>query len=44
MGALFLIPAEMGIESGGIKGALPRSMARNSVNKLLAQLDQPPIE
>jgi hypothetical protein len=43
MGALFLIPADMGIESGGLKVALPRSMARNAVNKLLAQLGQPPI-
>jgi hypothetical protein len=43
IGALFLIPANMGIESGGIKGALPRSIARGSVNKLLAQLGQPPI-
>jgi hypothetical protein len=41
--AVFLIPANMGIESGGIRGVLPRSMARDSVNKLLAQLGQPPI-
>jgi hypothetical protein len=41
--ALFLIPTDMGIESGGLKGVLPRSMARDSVNKLLAQLGQPPI-
>ena len=41
--ALFLIPADMGIESGGFRGGLPRSMARDSVNKLLAQLGQPPI-
>jgi hypothetical protein len=33
----------MSIESGGLKGVLPRSMARDSVNKLLAQLGQPPI-
>ncbi len=43
MGALFLIPSNMGIESGGFRGVLPRSMARDSVNKLLAQLDQQPI-
>jgi hypothetical protein len=42
--ALFLIPTDMGIESGGVKGVLPRSMARGAVNKLLAQLGQPPIE
>jgi hypothetical protein len=39
----FLIPSDMGIESGGVKGLLPRSMARDSVNKLLSQLGQPPI-
>jgi hypothetical protein len=33
----------MGIESGGVRGVLPRNMARNSVNVLLAQLGQPPI-
>jgi hypothetical protein len=42
--ALFLIPTDMSIESGGAKGVLPRSMARNAVNKLLAQLGQQPIE
>jgi len=41
--ALFLIPSDMGIESGGVRGLLPRSMARGSVNVLLAQLGQPPI-
>jgi hypothetical protein len=41
--ALFLIPADLSIESGGVKGVLPRSMARGSVNKLLAQLGQPAI-
>jgi hypothetical protein len=41
--ALFLIPEDMGIESGGLKGVLPRNMARDAVNKLLAQLGQPPI-
>jgi hypothetical protein len=43
IGALFLIPSDMGIDSGGFKGALPRSMARGAVNKLLEQLGQPPI-
>jgi hypothetical protein len=42
-GALFLMPTDMGIESGGFRGVLPRSMARTSVNKLLAELGQPPI-
>jgi hypothetical protein len=36
--ALFLLPAEMGIESGGIKAMLPRKIARTAVNKLLTQL------
>ncbi len=43
IGALCLIQADMGIESGGLKVALPRSMARNAVNKLLSELGQPPI-
>ena len=42
--ALFLIPSDMGIESGGVRGVLPRSMARNAVNQLLAQVGQPPIQ
>ena len=41
--ALFLIPTDMGIESGGMRGVVPRSIARGSVNILLAQLSQPPI-
>jgi hypothetical protein len=41
--ALFLIPTDMGIESGGVRGILPRNIARGSVNVLLAQLGQPPI-
>ena len=41
--ALFLIPTDMGIESGGVRGILPRNMARDAVNKLLGQLSQPPI-
>jgi hypothetical protein len=41
--AVFLIPSDMGIESGGVKGVLPRSIARGAVNNLLAQLGQPPI-
>jgi hypothetical protein len=41
--ALFLIPSDMSIESGGVRGVIPRSMARDSVNRLLGQLGQPPI-
>jgi hypothetical protein len=33
----------MGIESGGMRGFIPRQMARNAVNVLLAQFGQPPI-
>jgi hypothetical protein len=43
IGALFLVPSDMGIESGGFRGVLPRSIARSSVNALLAQMGQPPI-
>ena len=41
--SLFMLPAEMGIESGGIKGMLPRKIARAAVNKLLTALGQQPI-
>jgi hypothetical protein len=41
--ALFLIPTDMGVDSGGVRGIIPRTVARDSVNKLLAQLGQPPI-
>ena len=41
--ALFLLPQEMGIQSGGFKGAVPRSMARKAVNELLAQVGAAPI-
>jgi hypothetical protein len=41
--ALFLLPPEMGIESGGLKAMLPRKIARNAVNKLMASLQLPAI-
>lgn len=41
--SLFILPAEMGIESGGVRSALPRSTARNLFNQLLAHLGQPLI-
>jgi len=41
--ALFLIPTDMPVESGGMKGVLPRKICREAVNQLLAQLGQPPI-
>ena len=37
---LLLIPTEMGIESGGFWMLAPRNVARNAVNKLLAQFGQ----
>ena len=33
--ALFMLPAEMHIRSGGFRAALPRKMARSAVNDLL---------
>ncbi len=41
--ALFIIPSEMGIHSGGFKLVLPRKIARTAVNKLLVRLGQPEI-
>ena len=41
--SLFILPSEMGIESGGFKAVVPRSIARKAVNKLLNQLEQTPI-
>lgn len=41
--SFFILPPEMGIQSGGFTGVLPRSIARNAVNALLQQLGQPPI-
>ena len=42
--ALFIIPSEMKINSGGVRMALPRKMARKAVNDLLSQLDQEAIQ
>lgn len=41
--SLFLLPAEMRLESGGFRGAVPRKLGRNAVNDLLAQVGAPPI-
>jgi hypothetical protein len=38
-----MLPANMAVESGGLRGMIPRKKARESVNQLLAQLGQPPI-
>jgi hypothetical protein len=43
IGALFLLPAEIHIRSGGFKAVLPRKLARTAVNELLAQVGAPPI-
>lgn len=43
IGALFLLPAEMHIRSGGFKAAIPRSSARKAVNDLLGRVGAPPI-
>ncbi|MBK6751941.1 MAG: hypothetical protein KA956_03745 [Pyrinomonadaceae bacterium] len=40
---LFLLPEEITIESGGVRALIPRSIARDSVNRLLVQLAQPLI-
>ncbi len=41
--ALFILPAEMNLRSGGFRAVLPRSIARKAVNELLAQVGAPPI-
>jgi hypothetical protein len=41
--ALFMLPAEMHIRSGGFRAVLPRKIARNAVNDLLAQVGAQPI-
>ncbi len=42
--ALFMLPAEMHIRSGGFRAMLPRSIARKAVNELLVRIGQPPID
>ena len=41
--ALFMLPAEMHIRSGGFKAVLPRKIAREAVNDLLRQVGAQPI-
>jgi len=36
--ALFLLPQEMHVRSGGFRAVIPRNMARKAVNELLAQV------
>jgi hypothetical protein len=42
--ALFLIPSEITVESGGVKAVIPRNLGRGEVNALMRDLGQPPIE
>lgn len=42
--SLFILPAEISIESGGFRAMIPRNMAREEVNRLLPRLGQPPIQ
>ena len=41
--ALFMLPAEMHIRSGGFRAVLPRKIARQAVNELLQQVGAQPI-
>ena len=41
--ALFMLPAEMHIRSGGFRAMLPRKLARDAVNELLRQVGATPI-
>jgi hypothetical protein len=41
--ALFMLPRQMALESGGFRGSLPRKIGRQAVNKLLEKLSQSPI-
>lgn len=41
--ALFMVPEEMELRSGGLKMVIPRKYGREAVNKLLAQLQLPLI-
>ncbi len=41
--ALFILPAEMHIGSGGLRAVVPRNIARKAVNELLVQVGAPPI-
>jgi hypothetical protein len=40
---LFILPAEMNLNSGGFRAVIPRSIARKAVNDLLAQVGADPI-
>ncbi|HJX67472.1 MAG TPA: hypothetical protein VJ258_01965 [Candidatus Limnocylindrales bacterium] len=38
------MPANMAVDGGGFRGRIPRKRAKESVNKLLAQLGQEPLQ
>jgi hypothetical protein len=44
MMSLFILPANITLESGGFKGTLPRKLGRGELNPLLEALGQPAIE
>ena len=41
--ALFILPAEMNLNSGGFRAVIPRNIARKAVNELLTQVGAQPI-
>jgi hypothetical protein len=41
--SLFILPAEITVESGGAKAVVPRKQGRAEVNELLSKLNQEPI-
>ncbi|MBI3968820.1 MAG: hypothetical protein HY329_24550 [Chloroflexi bacterium] len=40
---LFILPAEIAVESGGMTAMVPRRIARVQLNDLLSRFGQPPI-
>lgn len=41
--ALFILPPEMNLKSGGFRAVIPRNIARKAVNELLSQVGAEPI-
>lgn len=41
--SFFILPPEIGVQSGGYKAIVPRSLARAAFNELLMQLRQLPV-
>jgi hypothetical protein len=42
--SFFILPPEMGVESGGVKAAVIRKVARQALNQLLHQLGAPLVQ